>query len=101
MRLKKYLSDNYIGLIDKNEKSNYNIPNRETKNLLKELNNLLNRELPKSNMKFSIIDEYNSPIEVLENVDERKLERITRKWMKLSNKFEELKENYISSLQND
>lgn len=98
MRLKNYLQDQYIGLVDKKTKSNQPI-SRETKNLLKELNNLLQRYDSDKNLKFDIVTDYTSPSEILQGLDENKLERITRKWMKLSNKFEELKDKHLTSWQ--
>jgi hypothetical protein len=78
MRLKNYLQDQYIGLVDKKTKSNQPI-SRETKNLLKELNNLLQRYDSDKNLKFDIVTDYTSPSEILQELDENKLERITRK----------------------
>lgn len=78
MRLKNYLQDQYIGLVDKKTKSNQPV-SRETKNLLKELNNLLQKYDSDKNLKFDVVNEYISPSEILQDLDESKLERITRK----------------------
>lgn len=96
MRLKSYLTDKYIGLTDRKDKNQPNQP-PEIEKILKELNTIFGRYYKKKDLKFGIIEEYKSPTEVLK-IDENKIEKITRRWMKASEIFEEIKEEYIRSL---
>lgn len=101
MRLQNYFNDSYIGIVDKNQESPQELKkDKKINNLLKELNNYLSLHTKKKDVKFGITYDYHSPTEVINDIDERKLEKLTRKWMKLSEEFDEIKENYKNSLQN-
>lgn len=100
MRFQNYLNDSYIGIVEKNQEADIQIKkDRKVNNLLKELNNYLLLHTNYETMRFDIVNEFHSPSEKLENIDNKKLEKLTRKWMKLSEQFEELKDNYKKSLQ--
>jgi hypothetical protein len=49
-----------------------------------------------------VVKEYKSPTEILtDELDETRLERITRKWMRISEEFEDIKEEHLKTLQEE
>lgn len=98
MRLNNYLNNQYIGLT---KDKTWQCKDKKVSSLLKELNMILDRYSSSNEYKFGLIDssEYKSPSEVLDNeLDDKKLEKLTQRWMKLSEKFEEIKELHLDNL---
>lgn len=100
MRLKQYMDDMYIGITDKSYPS-YTNENKDIEVLLKDLNRLLEMSGEK-NKKFDLVSrkQLKSPSEELSVKNERKLETLVRKWMKVNEQLEELKEFHKKGLQN-
>lgn len=99
MRFNNYLNNSYIGIVNKKEKNRQEPKkDRKTNNLLKELNDYLFLHTKYKDLKFDIVNNYSSPSEIIQDIDEQKLEKLTRKWMKISEKFEEIKESHIDKI---
>jgi len=97
MRLKQYIDGKYIGLVNK-KANTVKIKNNDVASLLKELNTLLNRNTKQKNLTFNIVDKLESPSNVLKNIDESKVEKITRRWMVLSERLEQIKDSHIKNI---
>jgi hypothetical protein len=78
MRFKNYLNDSYIGIVE--GKSKPEVKDKKVLDLLKDLNRILQDKYKKKDMRFDVVKEYKSPTEILtDELDETRLERITRK----------------------
>ena len=100
MRFKNYLNDSYIGIVEGNPKTE--IKDKKVLGLLKDLNRILQDKYKKKDLRFDVVEDYQSPTEVLaDELDETRLERITRKWMRISEEFEDIKEEHLKTLQEE
>jgi len=97
MRLKQYIDGKYIGLVDK-KSTMIKIEDNEIISLLNELNILLGRNIKTKNVSFNIVDKLESPSHILKDVDESKVEKITRRWMVLSERLEQIKDSHIKNI---
>lgn len=92
MRFRDYLNkepikDLYITL---SSKKDYKKPmNEELERVLRDLNKFI--DCYSKEYKFCLSEEFKSPSEVLVKMDEKKIEKITRLWMKKSEELEDIK----------
>lgn len=88
MRLQQYL----IGITPKKKQKNQDQP-KDVDKLLERLNKQLKRYKIKD-YEFSLLpkEEFTSPSEVLKNIDKRKTDIITKEWMEINEKLEEMKD---------
>lgn len=99
MRFNNYLSQSYIGIVKKDDE-NVNIQDKKVERLLKDLNMILDQYTGNKEYRFGITTNYTSPTQVLDLKDEKKEERLARRWMKVSEELEKIKDSYKNSLQN-
>ena len=98
MRLKNYLNNQYIGLVEKKNSPSKSLEkNEEVEKLLSELNRILHTVGKGKGYEFSLVGYKNmkSPSDVIETKEIRKLESLVRKWMVFNEKLEDIKESYL------